>query len=355
MANGMTDEGKKRSILLSVCGTPTYKQIKMLVAPAAVMDVTFDEIAALIQTHYQSKPSVIRRWFHFNTCVLQPGENITAFIARLWHLASHCEYGDNTVELIRDRIVCGIRDDALQCSLLSILKLTFDKACEQALTHELAEQNSKVLSAPTSVHRNERDASATAHPKVNDRNQAHLETPCYHCGGQHSAKSCRFKDSVCNFCRKKGHIQCVCRSHCQESPHTPAQPKWSQQHQTYRLDKAPPTPPPLARDYTLFAVSVDRVAPFTAVVEIDGADLRMEIDTWAAVSLISESTYSHLWSVISPPTVSSKAPHLLREGVRACQWDQSQSALWTARGWPEPPSGEGERSKLVELWLVGQN
>ena len=58
MANGMTDEGKMRSILLNACGTPTYNLIKTLVAPAAVTDVTFDEIAALVQTHYQPKPSI---------------------------------------------------------------------------------------------------------------------------------------------------------------------------------------------------------------------------------------------------------------------------------------------------------
>ena len=161
---------------VSACGTSTYKLIKTLVAPAAVTDVTFDEIAALVQTHYQPKPSVIMRRFRFNTCIRHPGENITAFIARLRDLAAHCEYGDNTVELIRDRIVCGIRDDALQRSLLSVPKLTFDKACELTLLHESAEQNSKVLSAPTSVHWTECDASAPAHPKANDRNQAHPET-----------------------------------------------------------------------------------------------------------------------------------------------------------------------------------
>ena len=270
MANGMTDEGKKRSILLSACGTPTYKLIKTLVAPAAVTDVTFNEIAALVQTHYQPKPSVIMRRFRFNTCICHPGENITAFIARLQDLASHCEYGDNTVELIHDRIVCGIRDDALQRSLLSVPKLTFDKACELALLHKSAEQNSKVLSVPTSVHRTKRDASAPAHPKVNDRNQAHPETSCYRCGGQHSAKSCHFKDSVCNFCRKKGHIQRFCRSPRRESPHTPAQPKGSQQHQTHRLDEAPPTPPRSPGTTISLLLSVDRVAPSTTVVEIDG-------------------------------------------------------------------------------------
>ena len=81
-------------------------------------------------------------------------------------------------------------------------------------------------------------------------------------------------------------------------------------HQTHRLDEAPPTAPALARDYTLFAVSVDRVAPFKTEVEIDGADLCMKIDTGAAVSLINDATYSSLWSVRSPPQLLQSAVRL---------------------------------------------
>ena len=161
-ANGITDEAKKRSILLSACGTSTYKLVRTLVAPDAVTDETFEEMCAEAQHHYHPKPSVIMRRFQFNTCVRHPGEKVTTFIARLRDLASHCDYGGATAELVRDRLVCGIRDDALQRSLLSIAKLTFDKACELALLHESAEENSMVLSTPTAVHRTERQAPATA-------------------------------------------------------------------------------------------------------------------------------------------------------------------------------------------------
>ena len=34
----------------------------------------------------------------------------------------------------------------------------------------------------------------------------------------HQAKSCRFKDTVCNFCNKRGHLQRVCRSRKGQTP-----------------------------------------------------------------------------------------------------------------------------------------
>ena len=55
-------------------------------------------------------------------------------------------------------------------------------------------------------------------------------------------------------------------------------------------------------DYNIFDVYTDRVAPFTTAVEIQWATLHMEVDTGAALSLISETTYSQQW----PPTHAPK-------------------------------------------------
>ena len=154
-ANGITDGDKQRAILLSACGTTTYKLLKTLVAPAEVTSKSFSDLVKLVQEHHNPKPFIILRRFCFNTCVRQERELITAYVTRLRDLASHCEYGDSTKELIRDRLVCGVRDDALQRALLAVAKLTFDKAFELALLHESAAQNARLLSDPsftTAVH-----------------------------------------------------------------------------------------------------------------------------------------------------------------------------------------------------------
>ena len=105
----------------------------------------------LAQEHHNQKQSVIMRRFRFNTCVCQEGESITAYVTRLRVLASHCEYGDSAKELIRDRLVCGVRDDTLQCAPLFVAKLTFDKAFELALLHESAVQNTRACFATRRV------------------------------------------------------------------------------------------------------------------------------------------------------------------------------------------------------------
>ena len=75
------------------------------------------------------------------------------FVTRLRDLASHCEYGDSAKELIRDRLVCGIRNDHMQRGLLELAKLMFEKAFEMAQLHDAAEQHSRALNKPLDVHR----------------------------------------------------------------------------------------------------------------------------------------------------------------------------------------------------------
>ena len=144
--------------------------------------------------------------FYFNTCVRQEGESITVYVTRLRDLASHCEYSNSAKELVRDRLVCGVRDDTLQRTLLAVARLRFNKAFERALLHEAAVQNARLLSSPSStapVHY----ADFPGLPKDTQPGMS-----CYQCGGSHYAKDCRFMDAVCNYRRKKGHIQRVCRT-----------------------------------------------------------------------------------------------------------------------------------------------
>lgn len=59
-----------------------------------------------------------------------PSENIDAYITDLKNKAKVCEFGELHVSLIRDRIVCGIRDDTVRARLLREADLTLAKAVD---------------------------------------------------------------------------------------------------------------------------------------------------------------------------------------------------------------------------------
>lgn len=67
MANGITDAGRKRAILLSSVGSQTYSLMRNLLSPDKPGDESYEDLAKLLQSHYNSKPSEIVRRFKFNS------------------------------------------------------------------------------------------------------------------------------------------------------------------------------------------------------------------------------------------------------------------------------------------------
>ena len=68
------------------------------------------------------------------------GESADNFITDLYTLAEHCQFGALHDELIRDRIVVGLRDKALSEKLQLESSLTLEEAINQARQKELIHQ-----------------------------------------------------------------------------------------------------------------------------------------------------------------------------------------------------------------------
>ena len=107
-------------------GAKTYKLVRSLVAPEDPKDKSYEDLAKLLQDHFMPKPSAIVQRFRFNARSQQPGETIAMFLAELRHLSEHCEFGITLDEMLRDRLVCGVRDIRIQRRLLAEPKLTLN-------------------------------------------------------------------------------------------------------------------------------------------------------------------------------------------------------------------------------------
>ena len=73
-ANGIADNSKKRSILLTQCGDSTFKLLQSLVPNGKLDadDVTYKSLIDLLKDHYGPKESVIIHRFNFNTRSRKP-------------------------------------------------------------------------------------------------------------------------------------------------------------------------------------------------------------------------------------------------------------------------------------------
>lgn len=99
---------------MSVCGRGVYKPMCNLLALAKPKEKSYKELVKLIQDHLAPKPSEIAQRFKFNNSFRNEGESVADFVLALRNLAKHCEYKDTLEMMLRDRIVCGIRDEKIQ-------------------------------------------------------------------------------------------------------------------------------------------------------------------------------------------------------------------------------------------------
>ena len=136
--------------------------------------------------------------FNFNTCARKPSESIAAFR----ELAMNCNFGskERLEEMLRDRLVCSVNHQGIQCKLLSEGDISCMDSLALAQSIESAEDNAKKLggSAPLQpVHYTQKGAKLVS---------SRTFPTCYRCGGLHLALACPHKEKVCRHYKKKGHL-----------------------------------------------------------------------------------------------------------------------------------------------------
>ena len=120
---------RKRTVFLSVFGPATYKLLRNLLAPAKPGEKTYDDLVTVLSAHYSPAPSEIVQRFKFHSRFRNPGESVATFVSEIRSLAEFCNFGPALEEMLCDRIVCGINDDAKR-RLLAEPRLTYKKALE---------------------------------------------------------------------------------------------------------------------------------------------------------------------------------------------------------------------------------
>ncbi len=222
--------------------------------------------------------------------------------------------------MLRDRLVCGVNHDRIQRNLLSESKLTYAKAYELAVAIETAERDTKDLknrqsSSGDSVHYNahfvpttssRRPSTQGTHSPAQSKHRPsrsldHSTVTCYRCGCNHLATQCRYKDTICRYCKKIGHLESVCRSKLQtarpikgsSTPHSSSSNSKSQRN--FYLEENTVSPEhSVERAYGMFSVTDGKYDPIRVNVHINGMPVEMDMDTGASATIISNSTYLQL-------------------------------------------------------------
>ncbi|XP_049519491.1 uncharacterized protein LOC125943947 [Dermacentor silvarum] len=282
-------DGDKVHAFLSIIGPKTYGLLKSLTAPELPSTKSFEDLKKVLSDHLSPKPSVIGERAKFHRRCQREGESLSSYVAELRKLSQTCEFGSALDESLRDRFVCGLlREDIQRVLFTEDSKLTFQKAVERALAMEAAKKSAAEARGT--------DAAVGDVHKVQAETQKTCKS-CFRCGSpKHTSEACPHLDATCFSCNKKGHIQRACRS---------SGKTFSKKKQTKKNVKMLTVVARKASTLSLNGVSAAQSDPVTVQMTIDGVLVNMELDTGAAVSVMSKTQFRQLFpsAVLEPTTV----------------------------------------------------
>ncbi|XP_053394473.1 uncharacterized protein LOC128555628 [Mercenaria mercenaria] len=202
-------------------GREIYKTLVLTADQKKSVKATADAF----EKHVQPKSNPVFARFKFNNEV--QGENtMEQFITRLKILENDCCYGEAYKEdLIRDRIVFGVKSSKIREKLLTVgEKLTLAKAVDICQTVEYAQEQMNNMQESSSInfvrkttHKKEesrkRDIKCKGGSRKSTENKPNVaHKSCQNCGQFHRDKQCKAKEVQCRNCKKWNHYARVCRS-----------------------------------------------------------------------------------------------------------------------------------------------
>ncbi|XP_073960781.1 uncharacterized protein [Choristoneura fumiferana] len=151
---------------------------------------------------FAPKRNVIFERYKFNSCVQKEEEKVDDFITQLHKLAINCEFGSLKDDLIRDRLVIGIRDRKAGERMLLKNDLTLEEAtllCRQA---EMQEEGKELLEKKEDLRVNRMK-----------QNKGKTSEKCWFCGlERHQKHLCPAYKATCHNCQRVGHFAKLCRA-----------------------------------------------------------------------------------------------------------------------------------------------
>jgi len=293
IASGLSGESAERQacVLLYCLG----KDAEDVLVSTNITDAqrkVYDSVMKKLDDHFKVRRNIIYERARFNQRTQQSGETGDEYITALYGLIENCEYSAAIKdELLRDRLVVGIRDQRLSLTLQTDSKLTLETAKKAIRQKEAVMEQQQSLkgdgskSHPLVIDEINKRTSQSNHKKGERQPQKRNptpkrkeETPCTRCGkGSHNKQQCPAREAECFKCHKKGHFRSQCRSKEVGSVSTEDQDDL----ETAYLD----------------TITDDGQKMWTVLVAVGEHTFSFKVDTGAEVSVISDTSFRMLQGV----------------------------------------------------------
>ncbi|UYV70106.1 hypothetical protein LAZ67_7001810 [Cordylochernes scorpioides] len=169
----------------------------------------YELVVKKFEEHFIGKRNVIFERAQFNRRYQQDGEAVEEYIRVLHKMAENCNYGSLKEEMIRDRIVVGVKNLQLSEKLQLEPNLTLERDIQAACQTMYQVYEKKLPPRRFNSIFGKRDASKKSKFQKWSKPE---NSGCIRCGASkfHPYKDCPAKEVKCHKCKKVGHFAKVC-------------------------------------------------------------------------------------------------------------------------------------------------
>ncbi|EGT56159.1 hypothetical protein CAEBREN_11698 [Caenorhabditis brenneri] len=276
-------EDYKTRLLLEKLETKEYALYANRVLPKLPSEISFEESIKTLKLLFRSTTSVFRKRQEFLK-IEYHGNGLEEYTGKVLRGFTSSEFKKMSDEQICIMIwIGGLKGETYQDIRLRALQLIESKPAITLLELEgevkklidiktdaksLSTANTKVVDV-NAVQKAKKKGENTA--KTDKSQKKPPSSPCFRCKGKHWSSDCEWKEAVCNYCKKVGHLEKCCITKKREAKQSP-------KVKSVMVESA-------------HSVGINRIYKD---VEINGKAIPMLFDTGADVTLLSPTHWKEL-------------------------------------------------------------
>ena len=288
----------KTDKFLEMCGVKPLLKIMSLMPGTDIEKSLFADIRKTVEDYNEPrKRLVIADRTNFLQISQTAGEKEVDFLSRLNEASTYCEWdtlknGKPSEELIKLRFIAGLKDDSLKLKILEKLQLTPNATITDIL--DLCQMTAQLTVFVQKPDVGQGGGTSTENffvqrkppPSKTSAIRHGQSKACGHCGTKHRPRECPAYGKTCLNCGKENHFASVCRQ--RGGKHNESRAKHDIQNKKYDRKNT--------HNVDIFSVDSANGSTLTQTWTVGNVPLIFQLDTGAAISLMSENQWKKLGS-----------------------------------------------------------